>query len=209
VEDRPSLGKHVDDDGCGLLLRVHPLLLPVVVPHLPGESTRIQRALSSLPFLVGACANFGGGLASNVLVRRLGLTWGRRSIGVLGLGIAAACIVGVIVTQHWLGTLVLLSLAYGGITFQQPTMFAVCLDIGGEYAGAVVGAMNTAAQVGSFVGSLAFGYLVDRSGSYTVPFFPMAAFLLIGAWLWLKVDPNRPVWTAATVPALAEARWVG
>ena len=159
--------------------------------------------LSSLPFLVGACANFGGGLASNVLVRRLGLTWGRRSIGVLGLGIAAASIVGVIVTQHWLGTLVLLSLAYGGITFQQPTMFAVCLDIGGEYAGAVVGAMNTAAQVGSFGGSLAFGYLVDRYGSYNVPFFPMAAFLLIGAWLWLKVDPNRPVWKAAPVAALA------
>ena len=142
---------------------------------------------------MGACANFGGGLASHALVRRLGLTWGRRSIGVVGLGIAAACTVAVIVTQHWLGALVLLSLAYGGITFQQPTMFAVCLDIGGEYAGAVVGAMNTAAQVGSFVGSLAFGYLVDRYGSYNVPFIPMAGFLLIGAWLWLKVDPTQSI----------------
>jgi hypothetical protein len=45
--------------------------------------------------------------------------------------------------------------------------------------------------------------LVDRYGSYNVPFFPMAALLLIGAWLWLKVDPNRPVWTTGPVPALA------
>jgi predicted MFS family arabinose efflux permease len=78
---------------------------------------------------------------------------------------------------------------YGAITFQQPSMFAVCLDIGGQYSGAVVGAMNTASQVGSFLSSLAFGYLAGRYSNYDLPFIPMAAFLLVGAWLWLKVDP--------------------
>ncbi len=147
--------------------------------------------LSSLPFLVGALGNFGGGLASHALLKKLGLTWGRRSIGVVGMGTAALCMVAVMFTEQWLGALILLSLVYGGIAFQQPTMFAVCLDIGGEYAGAVVGAMNTAAQIGSFVGSVAFGYLVDRYGSYNGPFIPMVALLSIGAWLWLKVDPSQ------------------
>jgi hypothetical protein len=32
---------------------------------------------------------------------------------------------------------------------------------------------------------------VDRYGSYNVPFIPMTAFLLIGAWLWLYVDPAQ------------------
>ncbi len=156
--------------------------------------------LSSLPFLVGAGANFGGGLASNALVKRLGLKWGRRSIGVAGLGSAALCTVAVMFTRQWLGALILLSLIYGGITFQQPTMFAACLDIGGEYAGAVVGAMNTASQIGSLVSSLAFGYLVGRYGSYNAPFIPMAVLLLTGAWLWLKVDP-----TEALIPSVAVA----
>ena len=49
--------------------------------------------------------------------------------------------------------------------------------------------MNTAATMGSFVSSLVFGYLVDRYGSYNVPFIPMTGLLLIGAWLWLKVNP--------------------
>jgi MFS transporter, ACS family, glucarate transporter len=146
---------------------------------------------SSIPFLVAACANCGGGLASNALVQRLGLKWGRCSIGLVGLGTAAVCTVAVMFAQQRLGAMILLSLVYGGITFQQPTMFAVCLDIGGEYAGAVVGAMNTAGQIGSFVSSVAFGYLVDRYGSYNVPLIPMAALLLIGAWLWLKVDPAQ------------------
>jgi MFS family permease len=145
--------------------------------------------LSSLPFLVGAGANFLGGMTSNALVRRIGLRRGRVYIGVAGLATAALCAIAVMFVQQWLLALILLSLIYGGITFQQPTMFAVCLDIGGEYAGAVVGAMNTAAHIGSFIGSILFGYLVDRYGNYNLPFVPMAALLVIGCYLWGKVDP--------------------
>ena len=147
--------------------------------------------LTSLPFLVAACSTLGGGLASAALVRRVGLKWGRCSIGAAGLGVAGMCAIAVMWTHQHIAVLVLLSLVYAGITFQQPNMFAVCLDIGGEHAGAVVGAMNTAAQVGAFVSSLAFGFLADRFGSYDAPFIPMAALLLIGSWLWLKVDPTR------------------
>jgi predicted MFS family arabinose efflux permease len=97
----------------------------------------------------------------------------------------------VMFTQQRVGVLILLSLVYGAICFQQTTMFVVCLDIGGGYAGAVVGAMNTASQIGSFVSSLAFGYLVDRYGSYNLPLIPMAALLLTGAWLWLRIEPAQ------------------
>ena len=147
--------------------------------------------LSSLPFLVGACANLGGGLASQALVKRRGLKWARRTIGATGMGAAAVCAIAVMFTQQWLGALILLSVVYGAICFQQPTMFAACLDIGGEYASSVVAAMNTAAQIGSLVSSVAFGFLVDRYGSYDLPFIPMAVLLVIGAWLWLKIDPTR------------------
>jgi MFS transporter, ACS family, glucarate transporter len=149
--------------------------------------------LSSLPFLVAACANCVGGLSSNATVRKFGLKRGRRSIGLVGLLTAAVCTIAVMFTHQWLETLILLSLVYAGVTFQQPAAFAVCLDIGGEYAGAVVGAFNTACQIGSLVSSVAFGYLVERFGSYNLPFIPMTVFLLIGAWLWLKVDPAQPL----------------
>jgi predicted MFS family arabinose efflux permease len=72
-------------------------------------------------------------------------------------------------------------------------MFAVCLDVGGDYAGAMVGAMNTAAQLGAFVSSLVFGYLVEHYGSYNAPFIPMATLSVLGAILWLSIDPTRPL----------------
>lgn len=170
-----------------------------------GENSLL---LSSLPYFVAAAANGAGGLLSHVLVDRVGLLWGRRSLGAMGLGIASVCAFAVMFAHRPLAVLILLSLSYGGITFQQPIMFAVCLDIGGEYAGAVVGIMNTVAQVGSLASSLLFGYLVDRYGNYDLPFIPMAVLLLIGGYLWLKVNPRRrliPVRQAVAAAGAATA----
>jgi len=87
-------------------------------------------------------------------------------------------------------TLVLLSLVYGAITFQQSGVFGVCIDIGKKHAGAMVGLMNTSAQVGGLLGSVAYGYIVERFGTYDAPFVPMAGLLFLGALLWLKVDAS-------------------
>lgn len=149
--------------------------------------------LSSLPFFLAACANLAGGLTSHVLVKRIGLKWGRCSLGVIGLGVSALCTTAVMFTHSPTAALALLSVTYAGITFQQPIMFAVCLDIGGAYAGAMVGAMNTASQIGSFMSSLTFGYLVAHFGNYNLPFIPMAVLLVLGAWMWLWIDPAEPL----------------
>ena len=149
--------------------------------------------LSSLPFLVGAVGNFAGGFASTHFVRRLGLKKGRCRVGAAGLASASLGLLAALATPHWLVSLILLSLVYGAICFQQPSIFAVCLDIGRENAGAAVGAMNTACQLGSFLASVLFGYLVQYYGTYEAPLIPMAALLAIGAGLWLKVDPTRPL----------------
>ena len=77
------------------------------------------------------------------------------------------------------------------ITLQQPIMFAVCLDVGGAYTGAMVGAMNMSSQLGGFIGSVAFGYIVGHTGNYNLPFIPMAALLFFGACMWLWIDPSR------------------
>ncbi|MGC2612930.1 MAG: MFS transporter [Terracidiphilus sp.] len=156
--------------------------------------------LSALPFILGACANLAGGLASHLLVRRIGLKWGRCGLGSLGFSVAATCTIAVMFTHSPSVALALLSFIYGGLTLQQPIMFAVCLDVGGPYAGAMVGAMNMFSQLGGFLGSLVFGYLVARTGSYNVGFIPMAALLLLGTWLWLRINPTELL-TAATAPA--------
>ena len=149
--------------------------------------------LSALPYVLAACTNLAGGAASDALVRRLGRTWGRRSIGILGLGSASLFTIGAMLAESPTLTLVLLSLVYAAITFQQSAVFGACLDIGRRHAGSMVGLMNTAAQVGALVSSIAYGYLVSRFESYDAPFVPMAILLFVGAVLWLRVDAAKEV----------------
>jgi len=146
---------------------------------------------STLPFILGALANMGGGITSDIMVRKLGLKWGRRSVAIFGLSCSAIFTVATVLTADKMLALVFLALSYAGSDFMLPTAWSVCLDIGKKCAGAVTGAMNTAGQIGSFISSVLFGYFVNWSGSYDVPLIPMAVMLTISALLWLKIDPTE------------------
>jgi predicted MFS family arabinose efflux permease len=147
--------------------------------------------LSALPYVVAVCTNLGGGAVSDALVRKLGRKDGRRALGVTALACAGVFTIAAMMTRQQTLTVVFLALVYGAITFQQSGVFGVCLDIGQRHAGAVVGLMNTSAQVGGLLGSVAYGYIVTRFNSYDAPFVPMAALLLLGALLWLKIDASQ------------------
>ena len=147
-------------------------------------------AYSWLPFAFGGTANFLGGVVSDKLVKRWGLVWGRRSCAMIGLGASAVFIALTMFTQDKLLSVLFLALGYAGSDFMLPVAWAVCLDVGRKNAGAVSGAMNTAGQLGSFLTSVAFGYLVKMFGTYNAPLVPMAAMTAISALLWLKIDPS-------------------
>jgi ACS family glucarate transporter-like MFS transporter len=163
---------------------------------------------SFFPYVVAACANLFGGLASDALVQRIGAKNGRRALGVSALAAAGAFTTAAMMTRQQVLTLVLLALAYGAITLQQSVVFGVCLDIGHRHAGAVIGLMNTSAQVGGFVGAVAFGYIVERFHSYDAPFVPMAGLLFLGALFWLRIDASKglkPKALTAEAPLAARA----
>src|SRR5262245_39567453 len=149
--------------------------------------------LSALPYVVAACANLSGGAASDAMVRRFGRKWGRRTIGITGLGVAGLGTLAVMTTRDQLLTVVLLSLVYGGITFQQSGVFGVSLDVGHKHAGAIVGLMNTCAQVGGLSGSVAYGYIVERAGHYYAPCVPSAVLLFVGTLLWFRIDASTEI----------------
>lgn len=143
---------------------------------------------SFLPYVLAGLGNLCGGLFSDRLVQRIGVTRGRRIPGAIALMAAAMFALAAVLTPRQIPGLVLLALMYGAITFQQSIVFGVCLDVGREHSGAIVGLMNTSAQLGGLVGALAFGYIVERFHSYDAPFVPMVGLLLVGAVSWFKVD---------------------
>jgi predicted MFS family arabinose efflux permease len=154
-------------------------------------------SLSALPYLSGAVANVLGGLTCDWLVLRVGLKWSRRGTGMAGLLLAAISLTFTIFSASHLAAIVCLSLAYAGITFQQPVVWTACLDIGGPRGGAVSGFMNTAGQIGGALSSVIFGYIVKATGNYDAPLIPMAVLLAIGMLMWGKVDVTARIRLAA------------
>lgn len=150
-------------------------------------------ALSWLPFVFGAVANLAGGFASDALVKRIGLKWGRRLIGAGGLGAAAVFTIATVFTDDKLLTVLLLAFGYGCSDFALPAAWAVCLDVGHRYAGSVTGAMNMAGQAGSFLTTVLFGYFVTIFGTYNAPLVPIALMLGLGSLMWLRIDPTIPL----------------
>ncbi len=146
---------------------------------------------SFLPYVVAGVANLCGGWFSDRLVQRIGIKNGRRIPGIIALFVATVFAIAAVLTHRPLLGIVLLAIMYGAITFQQSVVFSVCLDIGRQHSGAIVGLMNTSAQFGGLIGALAFGYIVERFHSYDAPFVPMAGLLLLGAAAWSRVDASE------------------
>jgi ACS family glucarate transporter-like MFS transporter len=153
--------------------------------------TEIETKLSALPFVVGAIGNLSGGFARDAAVRRWGLKWGARAVGMVGALTASVAVFAAFSSANKYVALACLALCYGGIAFQQPTVFATCAEIGKRYSGAVTGCMNTAAALGGLFSSLIFGYWVQSTGSYDTVLLSMAAALLLAAALWLRIDSTE------------------
>lgn len=159
-----------------------------------GYSKEDLVAWSWLPFVFGGIANLLGGLASDRLSHRIGLTWGRRWIGFSGLCCSAVFTGATYFTGDKLLTVLFLAIGYAGADFMLPVAWAVCLDVGGRHAGAVSGAMNMAGQAASFLSSVAFGYIVLwTGGNWDAPLVPMTVTALLSALCWLRIDASRPL----------------
>jgi hypothetical protein len=201
--------KQVADD----VLRVRKPLLKMITDTRPvlwnaveeGKHVLCEGAQGSLldidhgtyPFVTSSntTAGFAGtgtGLGPRAFDAVLGIvSTAAISLAMIGLSASALFTIATMLTPNKYIALVFLALSYAGSDFMLPTAWAVCLDIGKKYAGAVTGAMNTAGQIGSFISSVCFGYIVRFSGSYDLPLVPITVMLAISAALWLKIDATE------------------
>jgi MFS family permease len=156
-----------------------------------GFSEGEMAVASTLPFIAGIGGNLFGGWMSDRLTITHGLRIGRRVVGAAGLAASGLLMLAAaMTTSKWIA-LACLTLGYGSMDCMLPVSWAVCLDIGRRYAGSVGGTMNMAGQLGSFLSSVAFGYIVTWSGSYNAPLYPMAALLLVSAVFFTRIDPTE------------------
>jgi MFS family permease len=168
--------------------------LSTILQRGRGFTENESKIWASLPFALGAAGCLIGGTLSDFLVRRRGLVFGRRVVGTTGLALGALFLFGAALTGDKIVAALCLALAYFSMDCFMPVAWATTLDLGRRSAGTISGAMNMAGQVGSFLSSLAYGYLVKAfDGNYNLTLIPLAAMVVVASYVFYRVDPSRPL----------------
>ena len=144
---------------------------------------------TALPFAVAIPLVPIAGNLCDLLAARYG-AWGRRVVGMTGLGLSAVFLVVGINVASPAQALVGLSLAVGFLLCTEPAYWSTSMDLGGAYAGTAGGIMNMAGNLGGVVSTALVPILVSHFG-WPFAFFSAAGCALVGAALWLLVRPSR------------------
>lgn len=145
----------------------------------------------AVPFFMSMIGNISGGYLSDNFSKKYGLKTGRRLLGTGGLALSAVFMFLAAFIPGKIQVFVFLSLCFGVIDLMLPSAWAVCLDIGKKYGGAISGAMNTAGNLGGFTCATVFGYLVKATGNYNFPLYIISGMLVISAFLFSKIDASK------------------
>jgi len=141
----------------------------------------------------GVVGDIAGGLASDRLLRITGnIALARRSVIITGFLGAFVFLMPVVLIHNLTIAAVGLSLAFFFAELIVAPIWSIPMDISPRYAGSASGLMNFGFAVAGLVSPSSFGYLVDRTGSWVVPFAGSIALLLLGAVLTTRLRPDKP-----------------
>ena len=167
--------------------------LPTYLIRVLGFSAISGGLFAGLPFLCAGIANLAGGWLTDVLARRSGLRTARSGLGFMSFFAGALLTLASTLVTPPVAKAILLALALGAVDLALSACWAVCLDIGRDYAGVVTGCMNTFSNLGGVLTPIVVAYAVDRWQSWTFPFYVTAIVYATGAVIWLAIDPEARI----------------
>jgi MFS family permease len=183
------------------------------IPSFFLHSYRLNLKSSALfsagVFLAGVLGNTLGGVISDWIFDRTGdRKKARRNLVVVGFVCSVASMLPILLLHNLTWVAVFLSLAFFFSEFTIGPMWAIPMDIAPRFSGSASGLMNTGSALAAIISPLVFGYVIDKTGNWTLPFLGSIGLLLIGAMLafWMKPDEELPGAGLTVAPAANEAK---
>lgn len=161
----------------------------IYLSSVRGLNLKSSSYYGTLPFVAMATCSPLGGWISDRLTKRRGKRVGR--CGVAGVSIALCGVFIALGTQAEDARLASLVLAggAGALYLSQSSFWSVSSDIAGGSAGSVSGVMNMGSQIGGAITASLTPWLAKHF-DWGTSFFVAAGLCVVGALLWLIVDPE-------------------
>jgi ACS family D-galactonate transporter-like MFS transporter len=166
--------------------------LPSYLKDARGYDMKQLALFTALPLLAGVVGDTLGGVISDFIYKRTGnLKLARRALLVIGLGGALLFIMPAIYTKTALTAVILLAASFFFLELTNAVLWSLPLDIAGKYAGTAGGMMNTGFGVAGMISPAVFGFLIQTTGSYEVPFLISGGLLAVAVICSLWIDPTN------------------
>lgn len=165
----------------GWLLWVYLTWVPSLFADEFGLELKDYALFASLTALGGVLGDACGGVLSDSVLRRTrDLQRARRLTLALGLALSALFLLPAAFLHSLVPVTIALALAFFALELANSPIWAVPMDVAPEHAGAASGLVNTGFGVAGIAAPPVTGWLVDATGSYTVPLLLAAVLLVVG-----------------------------
>jgi MFS family permease len=149
--------------------------------------------LSAGVFLAGVVGDTLGGVVSDSILHRTGdRTAARRNVIVAGMLGGLLFLIPVMLVHDVSVAAASLAAAFFCVELVVAPIWAVPMDIAPKYSGSASGMMNFGFGLAGIISPSVFGFLIDKTGSWTLPFAGSIGLLLLGAGLAFRMHPGRP-----------------
>lgn len=140
----------------------------------------------------GVVGDTAGGMISDWLLRRTGsFLVARRNLIVASLVGSLLFLIPVLVFTDLVLIAICLSGAFFCLELTIGPIWSVPMDVAPKYSGTASGIMNTGSAIAAFVSPTIFGWLVDVTGDWHLPFAGSIGLLLVGAVLAFWMHPEK------------------
>ncbi len=157
------------------------------------QDLRASAFYSAGVFFAGVIGDTLGGVASDRILRRTGdRVAARRNVIAAGMLGGFLFLIPVMLVHDVDLAAISLAAAFFSIELVVAPIWAVPMDIAPKYSGSASGMMNFGFGLAGIISPFVFGYLIDRTGSWTLPFAGSTFLLLLGAGLSFLMHPDRP-----------------
>src|SRR6266481_6347832 len=187
--------------------RNHPHITPRELEDLPsyGQDLKNSALFSAGVFFGGVVGDAVGGAVSDRILRKTGDPNKARRNLVVGCFICSLLSMIPVLFIHdvnWAA--IFLSLGFFWSEFTVGAMWAIPMDIAPRFSGSASGLMNSGSALAAILSPLIFGYVIDRTGNWELPFLGSIGLLVLGsiAAFWMKPGEKLAIGQLAETPTV-------
>lgn len=169
--------------------------LPLYFFNYHHTDLKSSALLASVPFLAGVVGNTVGGSVSDYLLKRTGnIKTARCTVVSVSLAVCALLLLPIMFLSELVHIVPLLAASMLFLELTPAPMYAVTMDISKDFSGLGASFLIAGVAIAGIISPVVFGWLVDLTKNWNVPFATSIGILLMGAvivTLW-HVETEAP-----------------